>query len=48
LSSSGFYADIEAFDDCSGIAHFDNYRRAGMTMHFEGLPDNPYLPIVAR
>jgi len=28
LNGIGFYADIEAFDDFSGIADLDNYRRA--------------------
>jgi hypothetical protein len=33
LSSSGFYADIQAFDDFSGIADLDNYRRAPDDWH---------------
>ena len=33
MSSSGFYADIQAFDDFSGIADLDNYRRAPDDWH---------------
>jgi hypothetical protein len=33
LSSRGFYADLEAFDDFSGIADLDNYRRAPDDWH---------------
>ena len=33
MSSSGFYADLEAFDDFSGIADIGNYRRAPEDWH---------------
>jgi hypothetical protein len=33
LSSDGFYADIDAFDDFAGIAELDNYRRAPDDWH---------------